>query len=338
MSELLDSIKQKMDVSLPNFSESFKRTENLLNDSKEFLHGNLKSALDTHTDIVFFGSFARYEVTTESDLDYLIIAYDLPPEGNPNHMRKIIQTVNELCRRLDLNRPGATGMFGTVIAAANLTERIGLEQDTNLSHSRRMLLLQESISVFQPRLHEKLIKSIIERYLADYKNPKDGIPRFLLNDVMRYWRTLTVDYQAKRWNNLNSNWGLRYLKLIISRKLVYAGMLTSIFLTEEATVDWFYQQFSMRSIERIAQLWDKVEEQNQHCVKRILEIADDFIGRISKQDFRDRAKACHSSEEISSDEELKTVKEESEELQKCLEKLFFHDRNFKEKSITYMSF
>ena len=38
-------------------------------------------------------------------------------------------------------------LFGGIITSANLINRIGLEDDTNRSHTQRMLFLEESVPI-----------------------------------------------------------------------------------------------------------------------------------------------------------------------------------------------
>jgi hypothetical protein len=172
---------------------------------------------------------ARREMSGASDFDYLILAHGLVPDARK--FRSYRAACVDWCQKRALAFPGQTGIFGRVVSATELVEQIGLEFDTNASLTRRILLLEEGVSVFQPDLHRQLIEVTIKRYLDGQSLDEHGVPRFLVNDITRYWRTIAVDYQAKVWQRLDrTNWGLRYLKLRIPRKLTFVGSVIPLFL------------------------------------------------------------------------------------------------------------
>ena len=171
---------------------------------------------------------ARQEMSGVSDFDYLIIAHGLVEHATK--FRAFRRACDDWCTARAIKPPGVTGIFGKVVSATELVEQIGLEFDTNNSLTRRILLLEEGVSVLQPELHRRFAKVAVGRYLEG-EHLDDGAPRFLLNDIARYWRTIAVDYQAKVWQRLDSRaWGIRYLKLRVSRKLTFAGSLVPLFL------------------------------------------------------------------------------------------------------------
>ena len=54
-----------------------------------------------------------------------------------------------------------------------------------------------------------------------------ALARFLVNDVIRYYRTISVDFEVKTRDGRSKAWAPRRLKLVFSRKLLYFGGITA---------------------------------------------------------------------------------------------------------------
>lgn len=319
---------------VPTLRYNAELTDARVKDSREFLKNGL-SPSNVPLDVVALGSMGRQESSAESDFDWLIVAHGLPTDVNQS--RKLIDLVNDLRVALDMQKFGPTGVFGRVISSPDLTEFIGLEEDTNRSLTHRILILGESVSLYQPDLHNELVKRIFERYFVDYKKPKEGVPRFLLNDALRYWRTLAVDYQAKRWQG-RSDWGLRYLKLLISRKLSFAGFVIPLLICERTDVDYFVRQFNMPPLARVAQLY-KFGQEFHEPLRTIVRVAENFSRSLSDPAFRDEAEKVQTpGDKEHWPQSFVQVKKEADRLQEALEKMFFETELLKSKSIKYLSF
>jgi len=329
-----------LDGQVPTLERAADLSRRLVDDSRSFLAKQLPPEDDVKLDVVAFGSIARQEMSAESDADYLVVAYELLPEEKVRRTRELLEAADRLLtERFDMKPPGAQGMFGTVISAPDLTERIGLQADTNLTHSQRMLLLEESVSIYRPQLHETLVRALLKRYLIDYEDdPKDGVPRFLLNDIERYWRTICVDYQAKRWALRGEGWGLRYLKLIISRKLAFVGTVTSLLLTSRAEVDYLQGQFEMPPLARLAQLHEVLQDEGLEALRQVFIIAEEFAAALSTKEFREAASAVTTRREFEKHEQVSAMRHRGRELQRQLELIFFNDPSLAERAHRYLSF
>jgi hypothetical protein len=209
--------------------------ESRIESSRKTLGGSTVTGLD----VVAFGSLARKEVTAESDFDYLVLATNLPDDpkaavsllAKADNLRFTWATETGHATGA-ITPPGASGVFAQAVGAFELVHHIGLQADTNHSLTRRMLLLEESVSLMNPTVRTQVLRAVLSRYLELGETSSKKVPRFLLNDVTRYWHTITVDYQAKARFGPDES-GLRYLKLIISRKVLYAGTLMSLLLCGE---------------------------------------------------------------------------------------------------------
>lgn len=215
----------------PYLMQAMSESDSAIETARASLQEKFQGSVSS-TDVVAFGSIARREATEQSDFDYLVMAYGLEPTGTT---RKVLTEADNirfgfLKESSELGRPGLSGVFGKVVSAAEIVEIIGLQGDTNHSQTRRILLLEESVSLLNENLHRTLIEGILARYLEVQKNGTAKVPRFLLNDIVRYWRTITVDYQAK--TPAGKPFHLRYLKLIVSRKIAFLAALAPLICAE----------------------------------------------------------------------------------------------------------
>lgn len=325
-------------VDLPALAHAAELSEQQVGVARDFFHERLGA--DNSLDIVVCGSMARREMSRASDFDYLVVAHGLVEGASrPREFRKACDTWRE---GRGIRAPGSSGVFGQVVSAADLVEQIGLEPDTNSSLTRRVLLLEEGVSVLVPDLHRKLIATIVGRYLHEDPSDTSGPPRFLLNDVVRYWRTIAVDYQAKVWRDLTvDGWGLRYRKLRIS----FVSALVSLFLVEIAKPSdahaFLTDQFvDVPALARVAQLVDVLGDDDAAIqdLRRLFEIADAFCAFLHDGERRRAAKSVLPPAKKATDAGFMAMRALSVELEGCLERLFFDTCALQGLSRKYLAF
>jgi predicted nucleotidyltransferase len=187
--------------------------------------------LDTEdTSVVVFGSLARDEATSNSDVDWTLLVDGM---ADPQHLN-VAHEISRRLAKIQAKPPGREGTFGNLAFSHEILHWIGGEDDSNANTTRRMLLLLESQPIGRAEAWDRVLNNVLRRYLTEdrglWQRAKDrGVPLFLLNDIARFWRIMVVDFAYKQRTRGNRGYALRSIKLGLSRKLIYASGLLACF-------------------------------------------------------------------------------------------------------------
>ncbi len=159
--------------------------------------------LTEDTSVVVFGSLARNEYTSGSDADWTLL---IDGEANSDHLR-VAQKIKAAIEGI-FKDPSATGSFGGMTFSHQLIHNIGGPEDSNANMTQRILMLLDSRSIHGvgDAAYGRVVRGILNRYIEqevshlNRQKTAYKVPRFLLNDVVRFWRTMAVDFASKQWS------------------------------------------------------------------------------------------------------------------------------------------
>ena len=266
-----------------------------LGNAKRFTDDKLhqiRSALDSelqnspHKDqitVVTVGSYGRGEASESSDLDLYILFNSDRDAGDV-----ISDELSNIKRSLDSlvpNETGSTGTFGAdvCIRFADTLSNIGGKDDTNADITRRLLFLLEGTWLYGKERFRSYRQDLLGRYIKP--NGSDGkLARFLLNDIIRYYRTIATDFEHKV-SDQNKEWGLRQVKLRFSRKVLYFSGIVAVAETadfpQQQTLEKISDWFDHQGLERIYTAAPDLKQTGQ-----VLELYEHFLAQISNPEVR----------------------------------------------------
>jgi Glutamate-ammonia ligase adenylyltransferase len=206
-------------------------------------------ALPKGVAVVAMGSVGRHEMTQASDIDFVVLSVHDEAEGA--HAAQVARRIAEA----GYDMPAAGGSFSQPARAEELAAVIGRDAERNFDLTQRMLLILESVPLTNPDVHRAATARLRDAYLGP--NLRDRRPpRFFLNDVIRYWRTICVDFEGKMRARQAEGWVIRNAKLRTLRKMLFAGGLIPLLecqaYAKEEMGDFLESRFAITPADRLA--------------------------------------------------------------------------------------
>lgn len=190
------------------------------------------------------GSYGRHEACPHSDLDLFFI------NKSTNEFSKISKILIDaslirICRELGFPEFSNDGEYLEIHDVNKMLNDLGSRNDDYFNYfTARMLLLLESSPIYNESLYHQIIHSIIDKYYKDFNDHyKDFLPLFLVNDIIRFWKTMCLNYEHKRnreyhgldekqMKDKKNKIRLKNLKLKFSRKSTCYSFILSLLWSE----------------------------------------------------------------------------------------------------------
>lgn len=306
------------------------------------LREHVGSLVPEDSSVVVFGSLARCEYTAGSDLDWTLLIDGRSDRAHHRAGRDIARALAQAGTR----NPGPSGVFGSVCFSHPILHQIGGQDDTNRNTTQRILLLLESTAIGRDAAYERVLRLVLERYIEDdrgllyARDPGQLLPRVLLNDIARYWRTVLIDFVNKQ-NERERGWALRNIKLRLSRKLIFvSGLLMcfapalhgdrSAFLGKddkpdaERIADFLLARIRVRPLDSLAEVCLRPGVR-EDTARALFDTYDEFLGMLGDPDLREALSRC-TMDDLGSSEPFRQASRLARRFQdEGVHRLFFED-------------
>lgn len=244
------------------------------------------------------GSFGRLEASEGSDLDAFIVggpsaSNDLNEQLHPLDEKIIVGRIVECIRSASLPDPDRDGEFLRCISFPHLIGNVGLPEDEiKNTLTPRLLLLLESQPIVNRQVYDDVLASVIDLYWRDYEDFSNNFrPTFLINDILKYWRILCVDYESKMTDYLGGPAeaieARKFRRRVKNLKLRYLRMMTCFSIicvlcaeySRENTVtrERALELVKMTPVERLLWISNLEKDQLSDVVSRIIEGYANFL-------------------------------------------------------------
>ncbi len=269
------------------------------------------------------GSFGRHEASENSDLDLFFL--DAEEEKPTSNIDKTLinAAVIKTCRAMKLPEFSKDGGYLTIHNIGDILTHLGSPEDDYKNYfTARMLLLLESKPIYNDDLHKMCLKKIIERYFIDFPDHSKNFKAiFLANDIIRFWKTLCLNYEHGRHRKvIEGNEGSeknkivahsKNLKLKFSRKLTcfsfiiqladFRGSITQADLLEMCLLTPVERLLKVKQIN--PDIADKIQNalnSYQWFIDRTQIPSDELLAWIADAQARDEAfiKSEHFADEL----------------------------------------
>ena len=248
---------------------------------EEFAH---RTDLYTNYDAFVYcaGSLGRDDIGRQSDLDlFLVTTRPLNKKERLTEVR-LLSSAIEANEKLNYGPFSNDGKFLKVYSFDEMLTGVGAPYDDseNLFTARMLLLLESKCILGEPK-YRNALKSTIDHYFRDSVGKKSFRPLFLLNDLLRYWRTLCLNYEQTR-SDQTRPWRKKNINLKFSRMLTVFGTILPIVAERMHSGDCIVDLVHLTPHERLSRGLDALKDPSM--LKDYEQFLDDYESFLSWKD------------------------------------------------------
>lgn len=247
------------------------------------------------------GSYGRLEANETSDIDLFLINVDTPSTVRLSNLdlHVFLGRLVETLRRFKFQELTDEGKYLEVHDFSEIREALGGDEDDYYNYfTTRMLLLLESRPIFNEKKYHELLSSMLDIYYEDYHDhEKEFRPVFLLNDLIRFFKTLGLNYEHnRRIKKIEAKGGdekekerskakvhLKNLKLKNSRLLTCYSLVIAIASMPEVKKDDIIELIKLTPLERL----DQLDSKHSKVIREIESDYERFLCEIGRSDIID---------------------------------------------------
>ena len=175
------------------------------------------------------GSFGRLEASAHSDLDLFFINEGSSENSRIPRITKTLLDADLINAARTLRFPDFSndGQYLSVHYVDDIKNTLGGPDDDSRNYfTARLLLLLESRPLYGDEVYERVLRQLIDSYCRDYHDHDKAFhPVFLINDILRFWRTLCLNYERRR-NRPTDDEHIRNRNHLVNLKLKFSRLLT----------------------------------------------------------------------------------------------------------------
>lgn len=242
------------------------------------------------------GSYGRLEGWGGSDVD-LFFLYDDATDRFPwITFTRLAACLVDATEAMGFPAFSGDGRYLEVLYVREMEDVLGSpDDDSTNAFTARMLLLLESQPVYDTELYASLLERIVGFYYRDFGDHADNfVPGFLINDILRFWRTLTLNYEHHRrklqdlvgedLRAKKASSALKNYKLKVSRMATCYSMIANLSSEPRpVTAETVLELCRMTPAERLARVGDRGDGA-PGIVARLEQTYEEFLQDVQRPD------------------------------------------------------